>query len=574
MKRTLVAAAALLLPCLLKGQPADYYRCPVDIPVLFSANYGEIRTNRFHTGVDVKTQGKVGIPLHAAADGYVSRVTVAPWGYGRALYIAHPNGTTTVYAHMHRFTGEIEDYLRRERYKAHRSDIDLFPDPSMFPVKKGDPIGLAGNSGSSSGPHLHYEVRRSSDSRTLNAAANGWITAKDDIKPTIVRLYRIDVDTLSGVPVHSAPKAYEIKKGADGNYTLSPGVAVKAGPTSYLVVEATDRKNDVGNTFGVYRIRMSVDGVEALEFVKDELLFNDNRYCCASVLYSVQRKTRNEAVMLAVREGNELPMYKKAVGRGALRIAPGEKREVAITVEDDARNSVSLSFTVEGDASHTPPECPAGRAAYPKRDFIHSGGGMTVMIPRGALYEPIFYDHAAVDTTVKPRPDSIRPLSPVYRVGDGAMPLHKSMVAGIEAPVPEELRRGACIARVADNGTLSYLGGSWNDGAVKVSTRDFGTFCVVSDTIPPVIRSSFADGADLSKTRTVTFTATDNFSGIADFTASIDGQWVIFERDASAGKFHHTFDMSLLEPGRSHTFEMRVRDGAGNAATWTGTFHK
>ncbi len=137
MKKTLLALAALI-PLALAAQPADYYRSPLDIPIYLSANFGEIRTNRFHTGIDIKTEGVVGKPLHAAADGHIARVTVAPTGYGRALYIAHPNGTTTVYAHMDRFTPEIEEYLRAERYRQRRSDIDAFPDASRFPVKKGD----------------------------------------------------------------------------------------------------------------------------------------------------------------------------------------------------------------------------------------------------------------------------------------------------------------------------------------------------------------------------------------------------------------------------------------------------
>ncbi len=191
------------------AQPADYYRSPLDIPIYLSANFGEIRTNRFHTGIDIKTEGVVGKPLFAAADGHIARVTVAPTGYGRALYIAHPNGTTTVYAHMDRFTPEIEDYLKAERHRAKRSDIDAFPDAARFPVKKGDRIGFAGNSGSSTGPHLHYEVRRTSDSRTLNVMTRGWITTAetDVVAPRIVRLYHIDVDTIAGV-IRSAVEQY------------------------------------------------------------------------------------------------------------------------------------------------------------------------------------------------------------------------------------------------------------------------------------------------------------------------------------------------------------------------------
>ncbi len=573
IKKIFISLGALL-PIFVSAQPADYYRCPLDIPVYLSANYGEMRTNRFHTGIDIKTQGVTGMPLYAAADGYISRVTVAPTGYGRALYITHPNGTVTVYAHMERFTIDIEEWLREERYRQQRSDIDAFPEASRFPVKKGDPIGLSGNSGASQGPHLHYEVRRASDSRTLNIRTHGWMPVKDDTPPRIIKLYHFDVDTIAGVPVHSKARAYDVKKNDDGNYSLVHTSPLKAGPTSWFVVEATDRMNEVSNTFGIYRARMEIDGREVLDFVKDELLFDDNRYCCASVYYDVQRESKNEAVALALKSCNTLPMYKKAVDRGVVSLRGKDRRDVRITIYDDALNAVTLSFAVERNGEYAAPERPSGRAASDHRDFLYSGAGMTVMIPKGALYESMFYTHSVADTCIAERADSIRPLSPVYRTGDGFMPLHKSMRVAIEADIPAELRSRTCLATVSDDGQLSYLGGSWGDGAVKCTARNFGTFCAVADTIPPKIKASFKDGDDLSKTTAVTLTVTDNFSGIAYFTGSIDGKWIIFEHNSAGTQYLHTFDMNRLDKGRSHTLEMTVRDGTGNTTTYVSTFFK
>jgi hypothetical protein len=579
IKRILLLIA-LASPVLLPAQSADYYRCPLDIPVYLSANFGEIRTNRFHTGIDIKTQGVVGHPLHAAADGHIARVTVAPSGYGRALYIAHPNGTTTVYAHMDRFTPEIEEYLRAERYRTKRSDIDAFPDAARFPVKKGDVIGAAGNSGSSTGPHLHFEVRQSSNSRSLNTVARGWIaTAEEDkIPPRVVRLHHVDVDTIAGVPVHSRPRSYDVRAGEDGLYTLVRAQPLKAGPTSYFVIEATDRRGDVTNTFGIRSARLSVDGDERVVFDKDGVLFDHVRYACASVHNDIQRRARggNEAVMLAVRSGNRLPMYKKAAGRGALVFGGGDTapKNVLIELEDDAGNRSTLNFAVERDMSRTAPSRPAGRATPSSGNFIHSAEGLSVSIPREALYEPMFYTQEVVVRAVAPRTDSIRPLSPLYRTGDGVQPLHSAMRIDIAAELPASLRRGACLARVSDSGGLSYAGGSWSNGGVNGTSRDFGTFCVVADAVKPAVRASFAEGADLSRTASVTLTATDNFSGIASFSGSIDGEWIIFERRASHGQYIHTFDTERLATGGTHTLEFTVRDGVGNQTTLRRTFRK
>ncbi|MDR2890213.1 MAG: M23 family metallopeptidase [Alistipes sp.] len=584
------------MPLFAAAQQADYYRSPLDIPIHFSANFGEIRTNRFHTGIDVKTQGVSGKPLHAAADGYIARVTVAPGGYGRALYIAHPNGTTTVYAHMDRFRRDIEEYLRSERHRQQRSDLDAFPPADRFPVKKGDPIGLAGNSGSSTGPHLHFEVRRSATSETLNLLPRGWVATavRDNTPPRIVKLYHVDVDTVAGVPIHSRPRAHDVRPLPDGSYSLVGSAPLQAGRTSYFVVEATDRRPDVANTFGIYRVRLAVDGEERVVFEKDGLLFSDVRYACASVLYDIQRSSRNEAVMLAVKRGNRLPMYKKAVDRGVVRTSPNAAstdvdpaagsataqtatRNVEITVEDDSGNVSTLRFALDPqtDPTHTPPQRPEGRVASDRSGFSHYAGGFGISIPAGALYEPIFYTHAAVETPVKPRADSIGPLSRTYRVGDGMMPLHKAARVTVAVPdLPAALRPKACLAKVSESGAISWAGGSYSNGAVGGSVRDFGTYCVVADTIAPAVKSSFEDGANLSDTTGFTLAATDNFSGIAHFTGTIDGRWIIFERSTSRGEFVHRFDPERLAEGRNHTLVFTVRDGLGNSTTLSRTFYK
>jgi hypothetical protein len=572
--------ALLVMPVLATAQAVDYYRSPLDIPIYLSANFGEIRTNRFHTGVDIKTQGVVGKPVRAAADGYIARVTVAPSGYGRALYIAHPNGTTTVYAHLDHFTPELEEYLRSERYRARRSDLDAFPDAGAFPVKQGELIGYAGNSGSSAGPHLHFEVRRSASSRTLNVAALGWIaTAEADlIPPRITRLWHVDVDTLAGVPVHSRPRAYEVRAEQGGRYSLVSSAPLKAGPVSYFVVETTDRRGDVTNTFGVYRATLAVDGQERVVFEKEGVLFDEVRYACASVLYDAQRKARggNEAIMLARKGGNRLGMYKKALDAGVIRFSESTDapKTIEITVEDDAGNISSLGFSVALDPTHSAPPRPAGRIASDRTNFVHASEGMAVSIPKGALYEPIFYTQSVVQMPLASRTDSIRPLSPLYRTGDGTRPLHSAMRIDITADIPPSLRPHARLAKVSDQGRLSDAGGGWSNGSVNGSSRDFGTFCVVVDEVPPQVSASFSEGADLSKTSSITLTATDNFSGVSSFSGTIDGEWIIFEREASRGRFIHRFDAERLAAGRSHTLEFTCRDGAGNTTTFRRAFLK
>ena len=180
------------------------YHFPVrNVAGYYSANFGEMRPGHFHSGVDIKTDGTTGKPVVAAADGYVVRVAVSPGGYGRALYIAHPDGTTTVYGHLRRFRTDIESYLRYKRYEEGRSNVDFVCKPSLFPVRAGDTIALSGNSGMSFGPHLHFEIRRSSDQRTLNVLAERALPVKDRTAPRIMRLHYIEIDSLGDVKAYA-----------------------------------------------------------------------------------------------------------------------------------------------------------------------------------------------------------------------------------------------------------------------------------------------------------------------------------------------------------------------------------
>lgn len=594
-------AIAACVPAVSMAQSADYYRSPMDIPIFFSSNFAEIRTDRFHTGIDIKTQGVVGLPLRAVADGYIMRVTVAPGGYGRALYIAHPNGTMSVYGHLDRFTPQVEKYLKAERYRLKKSDIDLFPDAIRFPVKKGDLIGYAGNSGRSTGPHLHYEVRKSANSFAMNVIARGWATAKDDIPPRLIKLYRVDVDTLRGVPLHSEPVGYELRRLSDGNYSLSVPQPVRVGRTSYFAIETTDRKNDVANTFGIFRVRMSVDGSERVVFEKDGILFPDTRKAALSTIYELQRNSRNEIIMLAQRGTNALPMYKKTVDRGALRLGPSgvlagaESSLVEIVVEDDAQNAVTLTFTAAYDPAVVSPASPASpaetaanvtaepqtpsgtpmeRVATGRTDFLNYADGLAVNIPRGALCEPVFYSQSVVEQDVEIRDDGIKPLSRLYRLNGGSLPLQKAMNIAVKAEMPENLQPQACLAMVSAAGKLSFAGGRYSKGAVSGSVSGFGTYCVAFDATPPRVRASFEEGADLTAEKSVTISAADNFSGLSTFSGTIDGQWIIFERNVGRGEYVHIFDMDRLALGRKHNLVFTIRDRMGNSTTFRRTFFK
>ncbi|MCC8034808.1 MAG: M23 family metallopeptidase [Rikenellaceae bacterium] len=555
-----------------RNAPKDYYAPPMNIVLLQSANFAEARTDHFHSGIDYKTGGQEGEPLYAVADGHVSRIGVSPTGYGRVLYIDHPNGTTSVYGHMQRFEEPIEEYVRAQRYKQRRHRVDLYPPADMFPVTKGQQIGLSGNSGSSLGPHLHFEIRDTHSQRPYNVNALGFYPHKDDIPPTLVRLHYIPVDTVGGVPVSGRAKTYELASASRGAYYTADTSALKLPRLGYFVLEATDRKNNTQNTFGIYGVDMEIDGERIFSYRLDSFLFSDTRFVNSLTHYGMQKGSRNELLRLAVQDGNKLPVYRGVKDRGAVILPDGDVHHINITAYDDNGNSSTLSFKVTLEGGKKPAAEPAGIPVDNKRSFGCSSDGLHINIPANSLYDAIFYRQYIDDSAVNAKTAPMKALTPIYRVHDEDTPLHTAMAITIEVPdVPEDPLK-LCIARIsADGKKFNYTGGEYSRGRISASTRSFGLYTVVVDTKAPSVTPSFANGADLRGTSAISFNVTDDFSGVASYEAEIDGKWIVFDKQGAV--ITHNFDDSDISyHGTQHTLTLRVTDNCGNVNTIRRTF--
>ncbi len=556
-------SALLFISVTLQAQDySDYFRPPLDGVLLPSGNFAETRSNHFHSGVDIKTGGVEGKPLYAAAKGYISRICIASRGFGKTIYITHPNGTTTVYAHMQRFTPTMEKYIRAERYRTQKHDIDLYLTSDKFPVSQGELIGYSGNTGSSGGPHLHYEVREAATQQPLNPIKTGAVKMTDNISPTIVRLHYIAVDTA----VSASPRAIDVARKVGSEYVLKDTAALAIAPNGYFVIEATDRKNGTQNTMGIYRAAVDMDGTSLFGFALDKFSFADTRYVNSLCYYPLQRGARNQFLRLARQAGNRLPVYKG--GNGAVVLKDDGRHTVNIEVEDDTGNSATLRFVVRREDRGGMP-VPEGRPVDHAHAFSLSESGLKVTIPAGVLYDNIFLNAGRVDA---PEVRGER-YSHVYAVGQPQVPLHKAITVSLRADsLPAALRPKACLGMVtADGKGLTYAGGRWDDGWVTGATSAFGRFAVAADTVAPTITPNFADGADLKGRSSIAFTLKDNFSGIASFEGNIDGKWIIFERQGST--ITHILDPEKITyDGDKHVLHLTVRDSKGNSATLSRSF--
>ena len=551
----------------------SYYDFPLrDVAGYYSANFGEMRPNHFHSGTDFKTNGVEGKPVIAVADGYVSRILQSPTGYGLALYVVHPNGTTSVYGHLSRFRKDIADYVFAERHRLKQSRVDLYCKAGQFTVKRGEEIARSGNTGSSQGPHLHFEIRDSRTGKTFNIIKQGIVTPKDDISPYIMKVHYIEVDTVRGVPVHSRPATYAVHKADKTTYRTAQQSPIKVGRNGYFVVETSDRKNDVANTYGVYNLVEKIDGKTIFEYRNDGFTFDLSRYCNAVSYYPIQRSSRNEAMRTALLQGGTKYFYPTLVNRGVVTTTAEQTRDVEFLITDDCGNTSTLKFQIVGKADADCFKGEIDQEAYIveyNHDFADKVDDvLSVVIPKGALYESIAMKMERSDVEIK-ADSTVSVLSPAYTIHDANTPLQTSIGVVFSMPIEEALQPYTTMASVAANGRLSYIGGTYRNRRFTARTSTFGTFCLVADRTAPVIRPQFTDGQDCRSRNSISFRLSDNFSGVSTYTATIDGQWVAIDYARSRA----TINLSAegITGGKSHTVQITVKDSCGNTATWQGT---
>lgn len=551
----------------------SYYDFPLrDVAGYYSANFGEMRPNHFHSGTDFKTNGVEGKPVIAVADGYVSRILQSPTGYGLALYVVHPNGTTSVYGHLSRFRKDIADYVFAERHRLKQSRVDLYCKAGQFTVKRGEEIARSGNTGSSQGPHLHFEIRDSRTGKTFNIIKQGIVTPKDDISPYIMKVHYIEVDTVRGVPVHSRPATYAVHKADNTTYRTAQQSPIKVGRKGYFVVETSDRKNDVANTYGVYNLVEKIDGKTIFEYRNDGFTFDLSRYCNAVSYYPIQRSSRNEAMRTALLQGGTKYFYPTLVNRGVVTTTAEQTRDVEFLITDDCGNTSTLKFQIVGKADADCFKGEIDQEAYIveyNHDFADKVDDvLSVVIPKGALYESIAMKMERSDVEIK-ADSTVSVLSPAYTIHDADTPLQTSIGVVFSMPIEEALQPYTAMASVAANGRLSYIGGTYRNRRFTARTSTFGTFCLVADRTAPVIRPQFTDGQDCRSRNSISFRLSDNFSGVSTYTATIDGQWVAIDYARSRATINLAAEG--ITGGKSHTVQITVKDSCGNTATWQGT---
>ncbi len=558
-----------------------YYTPPMELPPVMAGNLGEFRSAHFHSGIDLKTNSVEGYKVMAVADGYISRMVINPSGYGRALYMVHPNGTTSVYAHLQAFTPELERYAATVRYQKRSNTLDADLPAGRFAFRKGDMIGLSGNTGSSTAPHLHFEIRHNATGRVIDPLAVGVVAVPDTIPPRITRLWFVGQDTLMHTPRRYPLIPVEITRTGNGEYRAKAELEIERG--GYFALEAVDHKNGASNTMGIKYIRQELDGRPILEYRMDGFGFDQTKMVDVVSYYPLQLHSPYFVYAMGLAEGNKISLYPTVVSRGVVDPRDTLPHAVKFLLMDDNGNASTLSLTVrrksmpervmttctaDGQpivaATAPPMSNPDGIPVKSDQDFVCHTQGLKMRIPAGAVYEPFFFRQKRVEEAVLPVQGSLVVLSELYAIHNENTPLKNSIDVEITCVVPDALKSQAVIARLTDKNQLIYAGGRWENGAVKGQLRRFGNYCVVADTAAPVIRSPFATGASLAGASSITFTVADDFSGVASYAATIDGEWILLEED-TRGVITHRFDSRKALASGAHSLILKVSDRAGNS---------
>ncbi len=544
----------------------DYFRSPLDIPLFLSGNFGELRSNHFHAGLDIKTQGVEGQNVYAIADGYVSRIKVSPFGYGNAIYITHPNGFTSVYGHLQKYSISIANVVKDYQYKKEKFAVELFPTPFSMQVKKGDLIAYSGNSGGSGGPHLHFEIRKTANEHPMNPLFFGF-NIKDNVKPDIYAITVYPLNDTSYVNGRNRAQRY-IARGSNGVYSLPLKSQIKVQGEIGFGIETVDRMSGTSNKYGLHNIQLKHNDKLIFEQQIDEFAFHEGRYINSHIDFETYRKTRRRIQKSFVKEGNSLRIYKKK--NGQITCSDGRKHLLSYTVSDLNENSSSVSFTLQSVDFNVQ----ANLSSKEEKDITFMSykekntllrPNLLLNIPKGVLYEDTYFEYREAKGTTKT-------VSPIYWLHNHFTPMHKKMTLSIKNKnlTPYQKSR-ALIVSTIDRKSWYAEGGTWNGDNISVRTRSFGGYSIALDTIAPrIIPINIVQNVNMSKKWSISVKITDNLSGIGSYRGTIDGKWVLMAYDAKNDKLSYYFDEKVTKG--DHSFKIVVKDEVGNKSVYEADF--
>ena len=541
--------------------PKNYVQNPLDIPLVLSGTFGELRSNHFHSGLDIKTQGKTGLKVFVVADGYVSRIKVQQYGYGKAIYVTHPNGYTSVYGHLNKFNDQIETYIKAIQYKKENYETgNIFPRKDAFVLKKGELIAFSGDTGGSSGPHLHFEIRNTATEKVVNPMLLG-IQIPDSKLPIIRSLQAYPLRSDARINQQHNNHEISLKKIEDGKYVAD---RISASGTIGFGIDVFDRLDNAWNKNGIYSLEVLVNGKRQYYHEVATFSFAESKYLNLLIDYEYYKKYKRRVQKTFKVAKNKLSIYEGLINNGEIQIQNGFNYTIEIIAKDFAGNTSSVLIPVAGKESNAIFKKQKDTTAYKiiATNFQKfTKENITIAFPKNTFYDDIYLDFNVDDGVAK--------------IHTPTVPLNKSYtltfnVAKYSAKEKEQLY----IANLEYPKYPRYVYTRKKDSTFYTTTKTLGTYSIKSDGLDPKIEMLYIqDKQWISKSTTLKVKISDEDSGIKDWHATLDGEWILMQYNHKKNILTYDFsDKKLL--GSKHIFKIAISDNVGNTTERSITFFK
>ena len=540
--------------------PQDYFSSPLDITLVLSGTFAELRSNHFHSGLDIKTQGKEGFKTYAAAAGYVSRIKISRFGYGKALYITHPNGYTTVYAHLQKFSPTIEAYVKKQQYIKESFELELFPKADELKVSAKEIIAYTGNTGGSGGPHLHFEIRDKQE-RPMNPMLFGF-DIKDTTKPVVYELFGYPLSEGSHINGETSRVKIRIIKLSNGHYKTEQITAF--GDIGFGII-STDKQDFAANKNGLNYIKTTFNGTKSLEVDFKRFSFNETKHLNRYIDYGYFFKTKKRIQKLFIESNNPLKLLKNHENQGIVQIEDATNSIFKITVSDYKNNQSELSIPIRGlkrELTATKPVPLNLQQIIASEETVLEKDHISVQIYKNSFYEDVAINFDVTNDTLK--------------LHQPIIPLQKAMnitfdISQYKGTDKDKLFIGS-VSRYGNK--LYYTPTKKRGNTLTARTKYLGNYTLgVDDKGPEIKAINFKNGSWISNYRYLKVKISDAISGIKNYRATINGQWILMEYDTKTQTLVHDFNDDIIQDTKNN-LKIIVTDNVGNSSTFETTFYR
>lgn len=525
------------------------FRSPLNIPLSLSANFGEVRKDHYHMGLDIRTNQKENLPVYAVADGYVSRIKVEAGGYGNAIFITHPNGQVSLYAHLNSFYAALAGYVKNKQYQEESWEQDFNLSENELPVKKGQFIAWSGNTGASAGPHLHFEIRDTKTGNNINPSLVGF-TIADRIPPTIFALYWYD-RRYSTYDV--SPKSIPVKK--VNNIYRADKVIKTTSPIISLGIRAKDKSSSSPFFLGIYKAAIYMDGQLKGSFTLDSISYDETRYVNAGIDYKNWAETKAIIQHLSKIPGNNLKAFNTSTG--ILDLSDNAVHTIKIVTADIAGNTnevtLQLQYDVAKDESYL---FTTDRVKLiPNRSNNYETENVKVSFKETSFYDTVAFAIREIAISEEPA------ASISAEIGNTNIPVHTPYTLQMKMLDNLQNQKDKIVLLFNSNGSETVMKGIWNGDWMETKVNRFGTArLVVDDEAPTINTLGWSNGKTFYDNQVLSVNGSDNFKAIKNFRAELDGKWILFVRKGNT--FSYKMDAYCSEG--EHQLKLSIEDIAGN----------